>query len=109
MDSELSLSHLCDCRVGCIILYTGQGKFHGSTSDTLNYVVHQAKTTAENLRNVSDYLTTAKQIGVDSIFLPASVQNNINAVQGKIDSSAATLSAKTMKNAKDIQDGLDSM
>ncbi|XP_030546707.1 uncharacterized protein LOC115752594 isoform X1 [Rhodamnia argentea] len=95
--------------VGCIILYTGQGKFHGSTSDTLNYVVYQADTTSENLRNVSDYLATAKQIGVDSTFLPASVQNNIDAVQGKINSSAATLSAKTTKNSKDIQDGLDSM
>ncbi|XP_039164685.1 uncharacterized protein LOC104429134 [Eucalyptus grandis] len=95
--------------VGCIVLYTGQGKFHLSTSDTLNFVVNQADTTSESLRNVSDYLATAKQIGVDSNFLPPSLQSNIDAVEGKINSSAATLSSKTMKNSKNIQDGLDSM
>jgi len=90
-------------------LYTGQGKFHLSTSDTLNFVVNQADTTSESLRNVSDYLAMAKQTGVRSTFLPPSVQSNIDAVEGKINSSAATLSATTMKNSKNIQDGLDSM
>ncbi|CAN1801587.1 hypothetical protein LINPERHAP1_LOCUS23026 [Linum perenne] len=38
--------------VGCVVLYTGQGKFYSITSDTLDYVVSQADVTAESLRNV---------------------------------------------------------
>ncbi|PKI52605.1 hypothetical protein CRG98_026945 [Punica granatum] len=95
--------------VGCIVLYTGQGKFHGSTTGTLNYIVKQANTTAENLRNVSDYLESAKRMGVDSVFLPTNVQNNIDSVKTKINSSAATLSSKTSDNSQKIQDGLDAM
>ncbi|KAG6383593.1 hypothetical protein SASPL_156646 [Salvia splendens] len=56
--------------IGCIILYTGQGKFHTSTINTLEYVVYQADTTSESLRNVSGYLAAAKQINVDQVILP---------------------------------------
>ncbi|PON77839.1 plasma membrane fusion protein [Trema orientale] len=95
--------------VGCIVLYTGQGKLHDSTTNTLDYVVHQADVTVENLRNVSDYLAAAKRIGVDAVFLPTDVQNNIDQIQTKISSSANTLSNKTEENSKEIQNGLDSM
>ncbi|KAK4757290.1 hypothetical protein SAY87_007417 [Trapa incisa] len=95
--------------VGCIVLYTGQGKFHSSTMDTLDYIVQQANTTAENLENVSNYLDSAKRMGVDSVFLPSSVQNNIDDVKTKINSSAATLSSKTRDNSKKIQDVLDAV
>ncbi|XP_028792413.1 uncharacterized protein LOC114748217 isoform X2 [Neltuma alba] len=94
---------------GCVVLYTGQGKFHGSSSDTLDYVVKQADFTAENLRNVSDYLDAAKKIGVDAIFLPSDVQKNIDDVQTKIRSAATTLSNETRENSKNIQDGFDAM
>ncbi|XP_054807352.1 uncharacterized protein LOC129309698 isoform X2 [Prosopis cineraria] len=94
---------------GCVVLYTGQGKFHGSTSDTLDYVVDQADFTAQNLRNVSDYLDAAKKIGVDAVFMPSDVQKNIDDVQTKIKSAAATLSNKTQENSEKIQDGLDAM
>ncbi|KAI4379366.1 hypothetical protein MLD38_005677 [Melastoma candidum] len=95
--------------VGCVVLYTGQGKFHSSTSNTLVYVVDQAKSTSQNLEDVSKYLAAAKQIGVGSFSLPASVRNNIDEVETKINSSAATLSNNTTKNSRNIQDGLDSM
>lgn len=95
--------------VGCVVLYTGQGKFHSSTTSTLDYVVKQANFTAENLRNVSDYLAAAKTVGVDSVFLPADAQTTISSTQTKINSSAASLSTKTQDNSKKIQDGLDSM
>lgn len=99
----------CFGRVGCIVLYTAQGKFHGSTSNTLKYVVSQADFTAENLRNVSDYLDAAKRIGVDAVFLPGDVQKNIDDVKTKINSSAVELSSKTGDNSRKIQDGLDGM
>ncbi|KAI4377312.1 hypothetical protein MLD38_014962 [Melastoma candidum] len=95
--------------IGCVVLYTGQGRFHTITSDTLTYVVSQADSTSQKLKDVSEYLATAKQIGVDSFSLPADVQSNIDAVGSKINSSAATLSNKTTRNSKNIQDGLDSI
>lgn len=94
---------------GCIVLYTGQGKFHSSTTNTLNYVVNQADTIAENLGNVSDYLAAAKKVGVDSIFLPSDAQKNIDNIQTKINSSASTLSKTTSDNSKNIQDVLNSV
>uniref|UniRef100_A0A803Q8H4 Uncharacterized protein n=1 Tax=Cannabis sativa TaxID=3483 RepID=A0A803Q8H4_CANSA len=95
--------------IGCVVLYTGQGKLHNSTTNTLGYVVQQADVTVESLRNVSDYLSAAKRIGVDAVFLPREVQNNIDLIETKINSSATMLSDKTEENSKKIQDGLDSM
>lgn len=94
---------------GCVVLYTGQGKFHGSTSYFMGYVVNQADFTAENLRNVSDYLESAQKIGVDAVFLPSDVQKQIDDVQTKIGSAATTLSNKTQENSQKINDGLDAM
>lgn len=95
--------------IGCVVLYTGQGKFHGSTTSTLGYVVDQAETTSENLKNVSEYLSAAKRIGIGSSFLPANVQTNIDHAEAKINASATTLDTKTQKNSKDIQDLLDAV
>ncbi|KAF2310536.1 hypothetical protein GH714_013882 [Hevea brasiliensis] len=95
--------------VGCVVLYTGQEKFHSITTHTLDYVVNQANVTAENLRNVSDYLAAAKSISVDNVLLPGNVRNSIGDIETKINSSSSTLSSRTQKNSKDIQDGLDSM
>ncbi|XP_073042517.1 uncharacterized protein [Primulina eburnea] len=90
--------------IGCIVLYTGQGKFHNSTMNTLEYVVHQADITSESLRNVSEYLSAAKQINVEQVFLPSNVQTDIDQIQSKINSSANTLASKTEDNSKDIKD-----
>ncbi|KAG7583682.1 hypothetical protein ISN44_As08g031980 [Arabidopsis suecica] len=95
--------------IGCVFLYTGQGKFHASTTDTLDYVVSQANLTSENLRNVSDYLNAAKKVDVQSSILPQDVLSSIDNIQGKINSSATTLSVKTMENQDKIQNVLDSM
>ncbi|XVE63618.1 hypothetical protein DITRI_Ditri07aG0034000 [Diplodiscus trichospermus] len=94
---------------GCVLLYTGQGKFHSSTTSTLDYAVNKADVTAENLRNVSDYLSTAKKISVDSVFLSADVRKSIDDIEKKINSSASTLSSQTGNNKDNIQHGLDSM
>ncbi|XP_056851091.1 uncharacterized protein LOC108828495 isoform X2 [Raphanus sativus] len=95
--------------VGCVFLYTGQGKFHASTTDTLDYVVRQANFTSESLRNVSDYLNAAKKVDVQSIVLPGDVLSSIDNIQGKINSSATTLSVQTMENQDRIQNVLDDM
>ncbi|XP_010267446.1 PREDICTED: uncharacterized protein LOC104604681 isoform X1 [Nelumbo nucifera] len=85
------------------------GKFHSSTTNTLAYVVKQANTTAENLRNVLDYLVAAKLIGVDQVFLPSDMMAKIDEVQTKINSSAATLADETVKNSDSTQEVLDNM
>lgn len=94
---------------GSVVLYTGQGKFHSTTTDTINYVVKQAETTVDSLRNVSDYLDAAKRIGVDQVFLPSDVQANIDNVKIKINSSAITLERETRKNSNHIRDVLDAV
>lgn len=93
--------------VGSIVLYTGQGKFHDSTKDTLLYVVRQSDSTVENLRNVSDYLDAAKQIQVDQISLPSDVKSRIDQVHSKIDSASFTLEDETKKNKNRIEDILE--
>ncbi|KAJ8753234.1 hypothetical protein K2173_017842 [Erythroxylum novogranatense] len=95
--------------VGCGVLYSGQGKFHGISTSTLEYVVSKAHVTAENLRNVSAYLATAKNVGVDSVFLSPNVQKMIDDIEKKINSSSNTLSTRTEKNSRDIQDVLDTV
>ncbi|XP_015871217.3 uncharacterized protein LOC107408348 [Ziziphus jujuba] len=95
--------------IGCVVLYAGQEKFHRSTTDTMEYIVNQADFTVGRLRNVSDYLASAKQIGVDKVFLPSDVQTDIDQIETKINSSASTLADTTVKNSDDIRDLLDSM
>lgn len=95
--------------VGCAVLYTGQAKFHHSTTETLKYVVHQANTTADKLRNLSDDLASAKKIGVAQVFLPVQVQSDIDEIQTKLNSTSYTLSEKTEDNKDDINRVLDTV
>ncbi|XP_057959879.1 uncharacterized protein LOC131152180 [Malania oleifera] len=95
--------------IGCIVLYTGQGKFHTSTITTLEYVVNQAYTTVQKLRDVSDYLAAAKQIGVDKVFLPSNVQTDIDQIETKINSSASIVADQTVENSDNMRDVLDSV
>lgn len=104
--SQIAL--FCVNRIGCAVLYIGQGSFHHSMSSTLQYVVHQADSTVDKLRNVSDYLNQAKQVGIDRIFLPTNVQTDIDAAETDINNSAGTLADKTKENSDNIQDLLDS-
>ena len=75
----------------------------------MEYVVNQSDTTVEKLRNVSEYLAAAKQVGVDQVFLPSNVQTDIDRIESKINSSASTLAVRTADNSGDIKDLLDSV
>ncbi|KAK7351367.1 hypothetical protein VNO77_10762 [Canavalia gladiata] len=94
--------------IGCAVLYIGQGSFHHSMTTTLQYVVHQADSTVDKLRNVSDFLAQAKQVGIDRVFLPTNVQTDIDEVETNINASASILADKTKENSDNIQDLLDS-
>ncbi len=98
----------CVNRIGCAVLYIGQGSFHNSTTTTLQYVVHQADSTVDKLRNVSDYLAQAKQVGIDRVFLPANVQTDVDEAETNINTSAGKIADKTKENSDNIQDLLDS-
>ncbi|KAL3835506.1 hypothetical protein ACJIZ3_010242 [Penstemon smallii] len=93
--------------IGSVILYTGQAKFHDTTKSTLDYVLVQADSTVGNLKNVSNYLTTAKGVGVNNIFLPQDVQDHIDKVNNMISTAANTLDTVTQNNRDDIFHYLD--
>ncbi|XP_071694349.1 uncharacterized protein [Rutidosis leptorrhynchoides] len=95
--------------VGCVVLYTGQGKFHSSTTDTLGYVVMQSKNISYNLNNVLDILATAKGIGVDQVSLPIDIKNNIDRVDRMVSKAARDLEFDTEQNQKDIQNVLNTV
>jgi hypothetical protein len=92
----------CAAIVGCVVLYDGQGKFHKSTTTTLDFVVSQANYTVDNLRNLSDSLSAAKRVDIARILLPADVQDQINEIQIKLNSSATELGTRTTENSEKI-------
>ncbi|KAF9604451.1 hypothetical protein IFM89_006733 [Coptis chinensis] len=47
----------------------GGVNFMGTTGDTLEYIVKQSNVLVDNLRNVSDYLSQLKRVGVVRFFL----------------------------------------
>ncbi|KAG8060595.1 hypothetical protein GUJ93_ZPchr0002g24589 [Zizania palustris] len=93
----------CAAIVGCVMLYDGQGKFHKSTTTTLKYIVSQANFTVDNLNNLSDSLSAAKKVDIGQFLLPPDVQNQINEIQGKLNSSATELATRTTDNSEKIQ------
>ncbi|XP_010525940.1 PREDICTED: uncharacterized protein LOC104803645 [Tarenaya hassleriana] len=95
--------------IGCVLLYSGQLKFHESTTKALDYVIGEADSTVSQLRSISDYLASAKQTGVDQVFLPAAVQTDIDQIGGRLNSFATTISKKTTDNSDDIRDFLNSV
>jgi hypothetical protein len=84
------------------MLYGGQGKFHKSTTTTLNFVVSQANFTVDSLRNLSDSLSAAKRVDIARILLPADVQDQINEIQGKLNATATDLGTRTTDNSEKI-------
>ena len=89
--------------VGCVVLYTGQGKFNESTTDTLDYVVSQSNDTIYKLKNVSAILSVAKGIEVDQVSLPSDIKTHIDRVHEMINGAARNLQIETRKNEKDIK------
>ncbi|WOL18337.1 hypothetical protein Cni_G27131 [Canna indica] len=95
--------------VGCVVLFHGQEKFHGSTSSTLDFVVGQSNTTVSNLRNFSNNLADANKVGVGQISLPADQKATVDAVVRRLNNAANDVSSRTSDNSKKIQDYLDTV
>ncbi|XP_064994293.1 uncharacterized protein LOC135630919 isoform X1 [Musa acuminata AAA Group] len=95
--------------VGCVVLFHGQDKFHGTTSNTLDFVEGQSNTTVSNLRSFSTNLADAKKVGVGQISLPAEEQAAIDAVVKSLNDAADGVSSRTADNSKRIRDYLDTV
>ncbi|KAG4977196.1 hypothetical protein JHK82_036491 [Glycine max] len=76
------------------------------TSNTLDYVVNQAQIIAENLRNVTSYFDSAKQL-VNGIPLPLDLGSNIDDVKVKVTTAADSLSKKAKENSRMIHKVID--
>ncbi|KAI3951634.1 hypothetical protein MKW92_048628 [Papaver armeniacum] len=95
--------------IGCVVLYTGQGKFYGSTTHTFEYILEKGDVVVNNLRNISAYLDSAQNITIDRVFLPSDMQTKIDDIQTKLNSSANSLATRTDNNKDKIQDALDTV
>ncbi|KAL6010942.1 hypothetical protein ACLOJK_001385 [Asimina triloba] len=74
----LLLVFTCTAAVGCILLTIGQDEFHGEMMDTMHFVVNQSDFTVQILRNVTGYLSLAKAINVEQVFVPSDVKDEID-------------------------------
>ncbi|RLM66312.1 uncharacterized protein C2845_PM16G21710 [Panicum miliaceum] len=70
---------------------------------TVDYVVGQGDLTVDNLRNFAGSLAAAKNITIDQIFLPADVQQKIDIVEEKLNSSANEFSTRLLENSIKIK------
>ncbi|XP_010044164.2 uncharacterized protein LOC104433187 [Eucalyptus grandis] len=89
--------------VGCILLSVGQDEFHGEVFSTLKYVVNQSDYTVQTLRNVTGYLSLAKNISVAQIYLPSNVMSDIDKLNQDLNAAADTLAEKTSENSGKIR------
>nr|CAB3445864.1 unnamed protein product [Digitaria exilis] len=95
--------------VGCAVLYDGQGRFHGSTTATVDYVARQSGDTVANLRSFTGFMDTAKAAGVGPVTLPEDVKGRIDDVVRKVGAAADVLAARTSSNAAKIRAALDTV
>jgi hypothetical protein len=91
------------------VLYDGQGKFYGSTTATLDYVVGQSDEASATLRNFSGLLEAAKAAGVGGAALPTDLARKVDDVARRVDGAADELTARTSDNSRRIRDALQTM
>ena len=91
------------------MLYSGQIRYNKSTTETLAYVMSQADSTVSQLKAISDYLTSAEQIRVLQVSLPANVQTEIDQIGANLTSSIATITDKATSSSNDIRNFLNSV
>ncbi|KAL6651499.1 hypothetical protein ACP70R_010424 [Stipagrostis hirtigluma subsp. patula] len=88
---------------GCVLLHCAQIMFGFSTISTVDYIVGQGNLTVDHLRDFAGSLAAAKNIGVEQVFLPADVQQKIDVVEDKLNSSANMFSDRAMENSMKIK------
>uniref|UniRef100_A0A7N0TL74 Uncharacterized protein n=1 Tax=Kalanchoe fedtschenkoi TaxID=63787 RepID=A0A7N0TL74_KALFE len=89
-------------RIGCILLSVGQDDFHSQVLHTVKYVVSRSDYTVQTLKNVTEYLSFAKNISVAQVFLPSDVMSDIDKLDMELSTVADTIEEKTRENSKKI-------
>ncbi|CAL4970965.1 unnamed protein product [Urochloa decumbens] len=105
----LLLAATAAAAAGCAVLYDGQGRFHGSTAATVDYVARQSGDTVANLRGFTGFLETARAAGVGPFTLPEEVKGRIDGVVRKVGDAADVLAARTSSNAAKIRAALETV
>ncbi|KAG8075145.1 hypothetical protein GUJ93_ZPchr0006g41542 [Zizania palustris] len=95
--------------IGCVVLYDGQGKFHGTTTATLRFVVGQSNDAVASLRGFTGFLETAKATGVERVSLPRNLQGKVDDVVRKVNASADELASRTSSNSRKIRTALETI
>ena len=70
---------------------------------TLHFVVNQSDYTVQTLRNVTEYLSLAKEINVAQVFLPSDIMDSIDKLNMDLNSAADTLTEKTSENSDKVK------
>ncbi|XP_042443750.1 uncharacterized protein LOC122028872 [Zingiber officinale] len=109
MSLVLLLVFTCAALIGCVLLSVGQDEFHGEVMDTLNFVVNQSDFTVDIIRNVTDFLSLAKSISVDQLYLPYDVQNKIGKLNVDLNDAANTLSGETAESSAKVRRVFDNI
>ncbi|XP_062232690.1 uncharacterized protein LOC133930020 [Phragmites australis] len=105
----LLLAATASAVIGCAVLYDGQGKFHGSTTATLDYVVSQSDDAAATLRNFTGLLETAKVVSFAGASLPPDLARSIDDVTRRVDGASDELAARTSSNSRRIRAALETI
>ncbi|CAN6220629.1 unnamed protein product [Urochloa humidicola] len=95
--------------IGCAVLFHGQGKLHGSTTATLDYVVGQADAAAATMRDFAGLLETAKGAGGGVASLPPNAARAIDDVARRVDAASDELAARTASNSRRIRTALNTI
>jgi len=74
----------------------------------MKYIVSQAEFTIENLKNVSNYLNSAKIMAIE-FGLPDDVDEKIDSVKKNIIDVAVDISMKTHNNSQMLHNGIHGM
>ncbi|CAN6237355.1 unnamed protein product [Urochloa humidicola] len=105
----LLLAATAAAAAGCAVLYDGQGRFHGSTAATVDYVARQSGETVANLRGFAGFLEAARDAGVGPVTLPDGVKGRIDGVVRRVGGAADVLAARTSSNAAKIRAALETV
>ncbi|GLT74975.1 hypothetical protein SLA2020_467350 [Shorea laevis] len=88
---------------GCAVLYVGQGRFHDSVGDTLEYIVKQGLNIFHSLTNLVQYLSSAKMIKVADNILPIDIKNTIDDVDSMINKFANLPEIKSLERTQYVR------
>ncbi|XP_068643356.1 uncharacterized protein [Aristolochia californica] len=95
--------------IGCILLSVGQDEFHGEVLHTLNFVVNQSDFTVQILKNVTEYLSLAKSIHVEQVFLSPDDKGEIDKLNVELNEAADVLTEKTSESSGKIRKALNTV